>query len=92
MGTVLAAAKGQLDVLMSAQTKFASGLTSATPAAPVDSALQDFYTQQTALLQGLPVALQAQLSPADWTALQSFLSRELVAKLHVGVINNARPK
>jgi hypothetical protein len=81
-----------MEALLGTQTKLAAGLTNGTAAASANATLQDLYNQQTTLLQGLPAALQAQLSTADWTALQAFISRELVPNIHVGVINNARPK
>jgi hypothetical protein len=92
LGTVLSSAKVRMEALLGTQTKLAAGLTNGTAAASANATLQDLYNQQTTLLQGLPAALQAQLSTADWTALQAFISRELVPNIHVGVINNARPK
>jgi hypothetical protein len=87
MGTVLSAAKGQLDALLSAQTQFASTINASTPGATVESTLQSLYAQENALLRGVSTSLRAQLTPADWNVFQSFLQTELVAKIHVGAIN-----
>ena len=89
MGSIISGAKGQLDTVREAQSKYVTGLvSSAPPSAAVRASLQTFYDQQTAILQQVPIDLKAKLDAADWGALQTFVSAELTAKIKVAKVTD----
>jgi hypothetical protein len=90
LGAVLSATKAQLDAVQSAAAQYVAGLDSSAAGSTVDSTLQDFYNQQTTILQAVPSALKSKLSQADWVGLQAFITTGLVGKIKVGVLTNAK--
>jgi hypothetical protein len=86
MGSVISSAKAKLDAVRSSQSEYVSVLTRNTPpSAAAQATFQSFYQQQLAILRGVSLDLRAQLGPADWAALQSFITTELTGKIKVGM-------
>ena len=90
LARVLSAAKANLDAVRTAQSRYVAGMAPNAAAASVSAALGSYQNQQLAILHAVPTDLKRQLSSADWTGLQAFISAELTAKIHVGMA--AAPK
>lgn len=90
MRTILSSAKSKLDSLQNGHSAYMVSLPASTPASSVATSVEAYHRQQTTILQGVPSALKAQLSVADWTALQNCIRAELVGKIKVGGLTNVQ--